>query len=241
MKGKIIIIIHLFFSIFIFGQVNNGLVTYKKQFSKTIFTKDNSQKETLKKFSSLEKKIIESHKKIEYSLKFTKNSSIYEIIKSLKIENNLADELSADNTIYYNSEKENIEQKELMGDLFLITKKKLKWKLINELKIIGKFNCLKAETIITKMSKGKIKKLTKIAWYNPEINASFGPIGYSGLPGLIIELIDGNYKYTATKVELNTKDIYVIKPPQKGKKISESELSSLVSKIWGDIKEDKGF
>lgn len=241
MNKYIITVSLLIFNVTLFGQINNGRVIYKKQFSKKIFTKKNTKEHTFKKFSNIEKKMTESQNKIKYSLRFTKDASIYEIIKSLKIKNDLSYELSADNSVYYTSKKESIKQTEVMGDVFLVSKKKTQWKLINETKKIGKFNCLKATTSIEKKINGKIKKLIKIAWYTPEINVPFGPIGYHGLPGLIIELIDGNYKYKAIKIELNTHKNRSISPPTKGKKISEIEMNALVSKMWGEIKNNRRF
>lgn len=56
------------------------------------------------------------------------------------------------------------------------------WKLVDEAKIINTINCKKAEVTF----KGR----NWIAWYSPEIPFPYGPLKFSGLPGLIIKITD---------------------------------------------------
>jgi GLPGLI family protein len=56
------------------------------------------------------------------------------------------------------------------------------WKLVDEVKVINTINCKKAEVTF----KGR----NWIAWYSPEIPFPYGPMKFSGLPGLIIKIID---------------------------------------------------
>ncbi|QTE21359.1 GLPGLI family protein [Polaribacter cellanae] len=57
---------------------------------------------------------------------------------------------------------------------------KLNWKLINEEKKIGKFNCKKATVIF----RGR----NYICWYSQEIPLPYGPWKIQGLPGIILEV-----------------------------------------------------
>ncbi|UKB77501.1 GLPGLI family protein [Chryseobacterium sp. MEBOG07] len=56
------------------------------------------------------------------------------------------------------------------------------WKLVNETKVINTIHCKKAEVTF----KGR----NWIAWYAPEIPFPYGPMKFSGLPGLIVKITD---------------------------------------------------
>lgn len=70
------------------------------------------------------------------------------------------------------------------------------WKITNEFKIIGNYNCQKATT--------NFKNNNYSVWYTQDIPLSFGPWKFYGLPGLILEINDETnfYKIHATKVNL---------------------------------------
>lgn len=61
------------------------------------------------------------------------------------------------------------------------------WKLIDETKVINTMNCKKA----TVTYKGR----NWTAWYSTEIPLPYGPYKFSGLPGLIIKMIDQKNEY----------------------------------------------
>jgi len=67
------------------------------------------------------------------------------------------------------------------------------WKLIDETKVINTINCKKAEVTF----KGR----NWIAWYSPEIPFPYGPMKFSGLPGLIIKITDdkGDFDFEILK------------------------------------------
>jgi GLPGLI family protein len=70
-------------------------------------------------------------------------------------------------------------------------REKINWKLDNQTKRIGNFNCLKAT--------GEFRGRIYTAWYTLEIPAPYGPWKLQGLPGLIIEAYNENqeiYFYT---------------------------------------------
>jgi GLPGLI family protein len=73
------------------------------------------------------------------------------------------------------------------------------WKLVSETKVINTINCKKAEVTF----KGR----NWIAWYSPEIPFPYGPMKFSGLPGLIIKIIDekGDYDFELVKSVPNSK------------------------------------
>lgn len=80
------------------------------------------------------------------------------------------------------------------------------WKLHNETKLIDNYLCYKATNVnVIDNGSGKIFNHPVIAWYCPELPYSFGPNGYSNLPGLILELQVRNVVYGAKKVNLDSK------------------------------------
>lgn len=241
-KYIITLLISLSFSFHSISQVKNGVITYKKVLIKKTFVKKEKNNTNFEQFSFIENKIIEALKEIKFELKFSKNESTFQRVKSLKTENDKFFGLALiphGSSVFYKDNKGTLEQKNIFGEDFLISKDKLNWKLINESKKIGEYNCLKAVAEVIKPYRGKPKKYVKIAWYSPKINASFGPIGYGGLPGLILELNDGKYKYVASKIKLNLKNNIKLKSNLKGKNITEKEMDLLISEAMGNFKRNK--
>lgn len=69
-------------------------------------------------------------------------------------------------------------------DFKIAEKEKPKWKLSNEKKMIGKWNCQKAETFY----KGR----KWVAYFTSEIQFNDGPYKFWGLPGFVVEVLDEN-------------------------------------------------
>jgi GLPGLI family protein len=99
----------------------------------------------------------------------------------------------------------------------------IKWKLVNEYKMIGGFNCRKAV--------GKIfDSVYVFAFYTDEIIVPGGPCSISGLPGMILGLtIPRMYtSWIATKIILNDKpDSFKYSTGKKTYKISEMRKAIL--------------
>lgn len=104
---------------------------------------------------------------------------------------------------------------------------KIKWKILNEIKEISGYLCMKAETVDT------LKNRTINAWYTDAIPFNGGPEGFGGLPGLILELDmnDGECIIKATKVDLK-KLVEKLPIPKKikGKEVALSEFNETVNK-----------
>ena len=98
----------------------------------------------------------------------------------------------------------------------------------------------KATTIEKVLTKEKPKIYLITAWYCPKINAPFGPIGFSGLPGLILELEKNNMRYYASNIELNPKKIVKVKKPTRGKKITKEEYYKMAINAMGNYKKIRG-
>ena len=108
---------------------------------------------------------------------------------------------------------------------------KYRWKILNEIKEISGFLCMKAETTDT------IKNQIIHAWFTDMIPCYSGPEGYGGLPGLILEIDinHGDALITATNIDL---EIAEVKLPslykKKGKKIEYAKLNKLIQKYIKD-------
>jgi GLPGLI family protein len=99
------------------------------------------------------------------------------------------------------------------------------WKILNQIKEVAGFICMKAETVDTV----KNQKIT--AWFAQDIPVMAGPERYFGLPGLILELDinDGDVVITASKVEFKKLTNEFNLKKIKGKKISDAEYTKIIA------------
>lgn len=141
--------------------------------------------------------------------------------------------------LYKNTKEKNYaSQRDVFGKGFLVKDdlKEEEWEMTSESKQIGQYTCYKATT--TRMTGPTVtinngvrsetpgKEITIIAWYAPEIPVSNGPALYWGLPGLIMEIHDGNQVIVCTKLILNSDN--KIEVPTKGKVVTEEEYEEIM-------------
>lgn len=144
-----------------------------------------------------------------------------------------------------------VNQNEFHGKVFLIRDEleKPEWTLINETKSIGEYVCFKAtydrtvkKTVIN-LNEGDEQAetvedaQTVTAWYTPQIPLGHGPENYWGLPGMILEINDGNYSLLCTKIVLNNKDAIEISEPKKGTKITKEKYDKVVQEKNEELRE----
>lgn len=139
------------------------------------------------------------------------------------------------------SENRMANKKELMGKVFLIKDNLVTydWELTGETKNIGNYTCYKAvyeveeEEIQINMIDGDvkeekvIKKRSIVAWYTLEVPISNGPSNYGGLPGLILEVNDGDLTIVCSEIVLNPKEVKEIKEPTKGKIVTRKKFEAI--------------
>ena len=123
--------------------------------------------------------------------------------------------------------KKATDAREFLGKKYVVKDDipRIKWKILNDIKEIQGFLCMKAET--TDVIKGQ----TVHAWFTDGVNFFGGPEGYGGLPGLILELVfnDGDVVVTASSVSLEEAEIKLPVPKKmKGKEISFVEFDKKV-------------
>ncbi len=123
----------------------------------------------------------------------------------------------------------------VFGKKFIINSKisDFDWKLTKEKKQIGEYNCYKAicsyEVINTS---GTFRKNVE-AWYTTDIPYRFGPKGYCGLPGLILELTDNKISYVVNNISFK-KETFIVGALPKGELITQKKLDSLANKASED-------
>lgn len=115
----------------------------------------------------------------------------------------------------------------------------VQWKIGQETRSIAGYNCRKAV--------GRVyDTLYVVAFYAEELVIKGGPEGFSGLPGMILQLAIPrmNSVWTATKIELAAVDESEIVPPAiKGKPQTKEEQMNKLKKLAKDqgIADPEGF
>ncbi len=215
------------------AQVKNGIVEYKV----TSYSKPNFVNSMYAKIPVLTKNDAEI-KKLVYTLKFNENESIFQAdafmgIDSKKYAKTLRN--AGCNETYYNAKANSghlmfVDDSEF-GPTIVEYPNNPAWTLTTETKLIANYKCYKA-TCEKKdfATPGKNNILALVAWYCPELPIALGPIGFYGLPGLIleIEIPKRSAVFSASAIKLNVTEKIVINKPNKGKLISETQYRKLV-------------
>jgi GLPGLI family protein len=224
---KIIFTILLFTS-FSFSQSKSGLIFYGHKINEMAIDTTKIQNDRVKNVilnQFLQKKRILSADVNVYKLSFDDKSSLFEPIKKLNSDayNNYIKAVPEDK-YYIDLKNDSIFRiTNFSGNEYIIGKNNssLKWKILEDNKIINGLKCNKASTIIENSIGVKTKV---IAWYSNEIPLNFGPVGYAGLPGLIIELhLRENIYYFKSIIFKNIK----VKNSFEGEHLSNEEYQNL--------------
>ena len=231
MKNLYIITLSLF-SQCLFSQVN-AICVYKTQpiEKKLEITSNDSETDRNSKKMLLKAYLLAND--LDYILKFNQNISTSYIDESLLnegVQNSYLYPIAKaliGKGVYFQNKNNNstLRQVSTMGSTFIIKDVlKKNWKIINTRKKIGKYNCIKAILDCTSCNS------TEIVWFTPDISVPFGPIGYGGLPGLIIE-IEKNSSILRLKSIRFTKTKNKIIKPIKGKEISIDDYNEMILDI----------
>lgn len=181
--------------------------------------------------------------KVEYILLFNSHESYFLHDSNMQSDNEIINPrvISSGGMegLHYNNIKENIKlsQLYLFDELFIVTEKfnKYRWEILKETKMIDNKVVKKARTTIYVNDFRGNFSFNVEAWFCPEIPVNFGPSTFTGLPGLILELIyDEKIVVFAKRIEL-LNDVEI---PQiiKGKKVSQEELKQIFNEGMNKIK-----
>lgn len=184
-------------------------------------------------------KVENNFKNLVYLLKIRENRALFYREQKMENEGNRGLKLAASRagfpgSFYSDSEVGKvISEYDGYGPKYLISSslQELKWKISKETKIVTGFKTFKATAQETYDTGSEKKIWTITAWFAPEINKPFGPGGYGGLPGLILELERGSKIYTAKifeEVDLKEEEVSM---PTTGKKITKEEFEAIGRKM----------
>ena len=180
---KIVFLLSVFLSSLSYTQ--NGQAYYQKQLESSTDSIDDGYM----------RKALKSLQTRQYKLMFNNTEAVYDEVKGLDINQNPVVEAFVQGIsefsgkVYFNLSKKIILNKKVISDqTFLIEKKKIDWILSKDTLKIDNYLCYKATTTRVIENAEGIHKLEVAAWYAPDIPLPYGPDGYGGLPGLILQL-----------------------------------------------------
>ena len=234
------------------AQNFEGIATYKSHRKMDLNIEEGDENSELKK--QLHEQLKKQFQR-EYTLEFNREESIYKQVQELNkpmppSNSGIQITISEGSDLLYKNVKDNryANQTELMGKVFTI-KDSLKtkdWELVNETKNIGNYTCFKAQfteeyDTQTLTEQGEIEKVSKkrttVAWYTPQIPISNGPQDFHGLPGLILEINDGELTLICSKIVINPEQAVEINEPDKGKVVSQEEFDKIEEKKNNELME----
>lgn len=234
------------------AQDFQGIATYKSHRKVDLKMDDNDENSEIKK--QIQEQLRKQFQQ-EYTLTFDKNQSLYKKNESLATpspaSNGIQITISEGSDLLYKNIKESryANATEIYGKQFLIkdTLSTIQWKLGNETKNIGEYTCFNAtfeeeyetQTLTDDNEIETVtKKRTTTAWYTPQIPVSNGPQSFQGLPGLILEINDGELTLICNKLILNPKETLEIKEPKKGKEVTQKEFDDIMDKKSKEMMEN---
>jgi len=229
---KKIFILLLFTNFITYSQKENKLIVHYK-----VMTTVNPENLDMINTSSPEQKqyflkMKKNMESVEYLLKIDNKVSEFEVVKKMSL--NGTDnpfQILEERILIYIDTSTFIEQKTAFNQLYLIEENfnPFNWKLLNESKTILGYNCYRATT------NNGLDNTTIEAWYAPDLPYQFGPKGYHGLPGLILEIIQNKtLHYTTTEIDWSD-DVFVIRPTT-GKKVKRKALNAMYNTAIEEMK-----
>ncbi|NHN26351.1 GLPGLI family protein [Flavobacterium jejuense] len=231
----------LLMSTFLFSQ-KNGTITYKSYFAHVQATEELKERNRMDYQEALDEEMMA--KMLRFSLDFNEKESLFYLSESL-ISDAESKSVRAYVTgmfygmakFYINRETDELTEQLPYSFAILLRNKKasfIDWNLTNESKNINGYTCYKATYTYIQKWKGREFPWPVIAWYCPEIPVSLGPVRYSGLPGLILELQEDKRGYIVEKIEFLDKEVQIEKPTE-GEELTVEEIKNRDNKIKREL------
>ena len=191
-KKILVVIFGLLFTIFSYGQITSGKITFERR---TNLKKKYGDNQRMKSFITEENKI----RKETFNLHFDEERSSFIVVEDPNAEKGYMNYTTQRNKTYQNLEKdEMVVVIDLFGNNAYVKDKmpNRPWKITESKRKIGGYMCRKA--IWEKNDSTRI-----YAWFSVDIVPSIGPEGFCGLPGAILGLAteDGGVIYFDKKVD----------------------------------------
>lgn len=175
---------------------------------------------------------------ISYKLEINSDESFFSMEDMLLNEADkkakLAKALAGFSGKIYSNKKENLKlrQTDVYGQVFIISSEydQLEWNITKETRQINGFKAYKAFADENYDTGEKTETWKIVAWFVPELNQPFGPGGYGGLPGLIVELQRAGKIYTLSDYKRVKKDLTIAKP-EEGRRVTQKEFENIGRKM----------
>ena len=216
-------------------------ITYSIQLSKI---KEFDKNEYLK---NLNEKAIQSAQNLTFTLTISDSITRFSLDENMEMDNNqdgrkfaitltevLKEIYVKNNFSYQNNTAGFFDENEYIIEKNIDTN----WVLSTETKLIDKKTCYKATTTYYGINSDRTFQYPVTAWYCPEIPLPYGPAGFGGLPGLILELQKNKVTFGAVKINLNSKKKTLTTMPLKGQLIRKEDYDNKVIIIAKAIQEE---
>ncbi len=226
----------LFITSLCISQTQQTRVLYKAEY---VLKNANDIKNKSPERQAVIDQYISNCSKVEMELIYNNKESIFRAIDGLEKNDdlyyNIAKSLITEDMVVYKNNDENcfIIQKNVSDEKYIYAQEdKYVWTIHNDTTTINGMKCFKATTkIIAKQYVGLpvFKDREYTVWFTPEIPASCGPFGFSGLPGLVLSLSKGSFHIYAAEIDF--KNNISFNKPTKGIVLkNENELNEIFYK-----------
>lgn len=167
--------------------------------------------ESLKMMLSINPNFFNVAKEIEFELSFNSSKSLFTEKKKLYSDEQATQMALAKMSVFGNTmiRSDSVFKEYLIeniGEYIIKSELNKNWEISSETKKINDFVCYKATTELTVTNVRGVFKSQIIAWFCPEISFQYGPNGYAGLPGLILELHTKEGVFCLKKLIMNDKE-----------------------------------
>ena len=222
MKNFFQVIVFFFFSLQVYSQ--EGEVIY------------GTIPKNIDQSNQFGKKLVREISLLHFSLKYRLNESYFENLPHVPFDD-LSAKLALISAGSLNNWYQNLEEKISFfniniasADYTVVYQDHMQgWQLENESKEIEGYQCFKAS--ITILNTRTLENDIVEAWYTTDIPVPYGPAGYGGLPGLILELRHKGVILVAEEITLNPlKGIKPYPSPKVESQIDASEMVRLMRK-----------
>ncbi len=232
--NRIMLLLGLFlWSQYAQAQYVSGQITYREKAVENLVDTAKIEGSRLKKLNLLNhfRNIANQVRFLDYTLKFNENESRFTSPTYMTNDNGanleLAKAASAAQGVFYVNlnQRMRTHQFSVRGKTWLVMKSldSLNWKIRDGHRFIAGYKCYKATAKI------KLNRLVEgevVAWFTPDIPFQYGPLGFAGLPGMILGLKRHHFYFYAERVKLS-REKQEIKKPERGKRISQNRYFQL--------------
>lgn len=228
-----------------FSQNSSVMVEYKIRSQSSSVQKDYENESANKTVDEVLSGVERNIDLVEFILYCNEYSSIYYLKNKLQVKDDFTYKIASKlggSGIYYkdNSSKIKIVQKDALGEKLNVIYdfNQDEWEILHETKTINGYVCYKA--ISKREEYNYLKKTNNIViievWFTPKIPVPFGPKGFDGLPGLVLEATsNGKTFICASKIIFGPTDIAtILKKPKGGRDISYNDYLKVLSERIND-------